>query len=79
DGISARITFARWLTPDKHPIPDDGLVPDVTVAYPDPPNGTDPQLAAAVDLVLQQAGLPAATPAAPAATPVGTPAATPVS
>ncbi|MGI9254201.1 MAG: S41 family peptidase, partial [Thermomicrobiales bacterium] len=39
DGSSARITFARWLTPEKHPIPEDGLVPDVTVAYPDPPNG----------------------------------------
>lgn len=34
DGSSARITFARWLTPDKAPIPDDGLIPDVLVPYP---------------------------------------------
>lgn len=79
DGSSARITFARWLTPEKLPITEDGIVPDIVVAYPDPPNGTDPQLAAAVDLVLQEAGLPAATPPAPVATPEDPPPATPVS
>jgi carboxyl-terminal processing protease len=85
DGSSARITFARWLTPDRIPITEDGITPDVIVAYPEPPNGTDPQLAAAVDLVLEQAGLPLATPPAPVATPVppatpeATPQATPVS
>src|SRR5215203_2644761 len=31
DGSSARITFARWLTPDKHPIPEEGLAPDIAV------------------------------------------------
>lgn len=85
DGSSARITFARWLTPNRLPIPEEGFTPDVPVAYPDPPNGSDPQLAAAVDAVLAEAGLPPATPTVPAtpaatpgATPVATPAVTPV-
>jgi carboxyl-terminal processing protease len=41
DGSSARITFARWLTPGKSPIPEDGLVPDVVVpAQPVAMSGT---------------------------------------
>lgn len=32
DGSSARITFARWLTPDRSPIPEEGLAPDIVVA-----------------------------------------------
>ena len=43
DGSSARITFARWLTPDRTPIPDEGLTPDIVVAN-DPEVGTDRQL-----------------------------------
>jgi carboxyl-terminal processing protease len=31
DGSSARITFARWLTPNKEPIPDSGIEPDILV------------------------------------------------
>ncbi len=78
DGSSARITFARWLTPNLLPIPEEGIAPDVAVAWPDPPDGTDPQLAAAVNAVLAEAELPPATPVAPAATPGATPlAATP--
>ena len=31
DGSSARITFARWLTPNKEPIPEDGIQPDLLI------------------------------------------------
>jgi len=62
DGSSARITFARWLTPDKSPIPDDGLNPDVLVPYP-----TVPPIATATDgdaatPVSSATAIPAATP-----------------
>jgi len=40
DGSSLRVTFARWLTPNKHPIPEEGLAPDVLVPFPPPaPSG----------------------------------------
>jgi carboxyl-terminal processing protease len=51
DGSSARITFARWLTPNKSPIPDDGLAPDISVAT-DPSAASDHQLERAVEVVL---------------------------
>jgi carboxyl-terminal processing protease len=60
DGSSARITFARWLTPNKSPIPDDGLAPDISVAT-DPSAASDRQLERAVEVVL---GTPATTNAA---------------
>lgn len=78
DGSSARITVARWLTPDRLPIPEEGLQPDLRVTMPETPDGSDPQLATAVDEVLRVAGLPAATPPAPTlATPVAGAGATP--
>ena len=78
DGSSARITSARWLTPNKLPIPDEGLQPDVVVPRPETADVGDAQLRAAVDLVLEQAGEApavwatpvAATPEAEGATPV---------
>jgi carboxyl-terminal processing protease len=51
DGSSARITFARWLTPDGIPIPDEGLTPDIAVTN-DPEVGTDHQLERAVMVAL---------------------------
>lgn len=60
DGSSARITFARWLTPNKTPIPHDGIEPDVVVP-PDPAADEDVQLRRAVELLLGTA--PVATPA----------------
>jgi len=81
DGSSARITFARWLTPNKQPIPDEGLQPDLVVPYPESAEAGDVQLRAAVDLVLDEAGEPPAlwatpvpaTPGAGGATPIATP------
>ena len=60
DGSSARITFARWLTPDRTPIPDAGLTPDIAVTN-DPEVAADRQLERAVEVVL---GTPAAAAAA---------------
>lgn len=40
DGSSARITFARWLTPNKNPIPEDGIQPDILVAAAPAPGVT---------------------------------------
>ena len=60
DGSSARITFARWLTPNKAPIPNEGLTPDVVVTN-DPEVAGDRQLERAVEVVL---GTPRAASAA---------------
>ena len=51
DGSSARITFARWLTPDRQPIPDGGLTPDVEVTIPAEATN-DLQLERALELLL---------------------------
>src|SRR5918998_710583 len=51
DGSSARVTFARWLTPDRHPIPDEGLTPDIVVAN-EPGVAADLQLERAIEVAL---------------------------
>ena len=51
DGSSARITFARWLTPDELPIPDAGLAPDIIVSNA-PESTDDLQLERAISVVL---------------------------
>ena len=53
DGSSARITFARGLTPDRHPIPEAGLTPDIAVAMA-PEATTDAPLERAVEAALAE-------------------------
>jgi carboxyl-terminal processing protease len=72
DGSSVRITFATWLTPDRHLIEGVGIALDQAVAA-DPEASaaagvTDRQLMAAVDLVKLDDSLPVQ--ASPAASPV---------
>lgn len=56
DGSSMRITVAQWLTPNKAPIPEDGLRPDLPVPDPaDTATGEDPQLDRAIETVLDGA------------------------
>lgn len=59
DGSSARITFARWLTPDETPIPESGLAPDIPVEVAPDASG-DPQVERAIEVVLQTAAESAA-------------------
>ncbi len=70
DGASARITFAEWLTPKLGRIQGDGIAPDVVVALPDDQgmSASDPQIRAALDVLLR-GSVPAV--ASPVASPVG--------
>ena len=54
DGGTARITIAKWLTPNGRTIDKIGLIPDVvvTMTQDDYTAGLDPQLDAAVQLLL---------------------------
>ena len=54
DGGTARITIAKWLTPNGRTIDKIGLTPDVvvTMTQADSTAGRDPQLDAAVQLLL---------------------------
>jgi len=51
-----RITIARWLTPNGKQIDGVGLTPDLVVEYTqeDFDAGRDPQLDAAVELLLSE-------------------------
>jgi carboxyl-terminal processing protease len=55
DQGAVRITIARWLTPSERTIHGTGLTPDVVVEITeeDAAAGRDPQLDAAVDIVLE--------------------------
>jgi carboxyl-terminal processing protease len=47
-----RLTVAKWLTPDKHWIHHQGIVPDVAVTVPaDAPTGVDPALDKALEVL----------------------------
>jgi carboxyl-terminal processing protease len=51
DGSSARITFAVWLTPDKHEIQGEGLAPDVEIPATAQDAATDTQLEQAIEVL----------------------------
>jgi carboxyl-terminal processing protease len=58
DGSSFRLTFAHWLTPERHAIDKIGIAPDVKVATT-PPNETgDFQLDAAVQVLVTNPATP---------------------
>jgi len=64
NGGGVRLTIARWLTPDRNWIHEQGITPDVVVEWPvegrDEQN--DPQLNAAVDYLLSHADQPVPQP-----------------
>jgi len=61
DGSSFRLTFAHWLTPDKHAINKVGIEPDFEVAAtPDNEKG-DAQFDAAVQILNREAATPVAS------------------
>ena len=57
DGSSLHVTAALWLTPNRHQIDGNGLVPDIAVSLTaeDRENGRDPQLEQAIQQLQQQA------------------------
>jgi carboxyl-terminal processing protease len=78
DGGAARVTIAKWLTPDERAIDGIGLAPDVfvTISDEDLETDRDPQLDAALETILailNQTPVPTSQP-----TPVVTPESTPV-
>jgi carboxyl-terminal processing protease len=56
DQSSLHVTVARWLTPDRHRIDGEGLVPDVEVipSEEERASGADPQLERAIGYLQQQ-------------------------
>ncbi len=55
NGGGVRITFARWLTPDKTWVHEEGLTPDISVTLPEfveSEEFNDTQLQAAIDYLL---------------------------
>ena len=66
DGSGLRITVAEWHTPSGQPIPSTGLVPDLPVATPNPPEpNRDPVLEAAAQRLLARAAAPTSVSASP--------------
>ena len=82
DGSSVRVTFAIWLTPDKHPIDGQGIAPQVAIPTDeDRPTGPDDELQQAIggDDQLRAAISLAAGNAPPSEEGTPVPAATPAS
>jgi len=55
EGASLKVTIAKWLTPSKKSIMNDGLEPDikVEVSKNDIENMKDPQLEKAIETILK--------------------------
>ena len=55
DGSSLKLTVSKWLTPKGRSINEDGITPDIEVPFTDEDynNDLDPQLDAAVALILE--------------------------
>ena len=55
DGSSLKLTISKWLTPNGRSINEEGITPDIVVPFTDDDynNDLDPQLDAAVDLILE--------------------------
>jgi carboxyl-terminal processing protease len=72
DQGAVRVTIARWLTPEKRQIQDQGLNPDfpVEITDADLAGGIDPQLQKAIDVLLKDL-IPPPT-AIPSPTPIST-------
>ena len=52
DNGGLKLTVAKWLTPDKHWVHNEGIVPDIVVERPaDTPAGEDPVLDRAVEFL----------------------------
>jgi carboxyl-terminal processing protease len=60
DGSSFRLTFAHWLTPDKHAIDKAGIEPDFVVAATPENEKGDAQLDAAIQILGREAATPEA-------------------
>lgn len=60
DGSSFRLTFAHWLTPNRHVIDKVGIEPDLVVGPTAPTEVGDAQLDAAIQLLARSAATPVA-------------------
>jgi len=57
DNGGFRLSVAKWLTPDKTWVHEAGITPDIVVPRPeDTPEGEDPQLDRAIDLLTRATG-----------------------
>ena len=74
-----RLSIAKWLTPDQHWVHGTGLTPDVVVPFPDDtPQGQDPQLTKALEILAAGPGASLATSPSVTAAPGTSPTAGPV-
>jgi len=72
NGGGLRITVARWLTPERNSIAEVGVTPDIAIQIPedfDFERDGDIQLQAAIDYLLERAGIEPAPEAMPEVTP----------